>query len=158
MGIGLRDGDGGRASADSYDLDALAVSDRFRLFNFTRRDEALAYLWVLRAMDRLRGMHVAQSHTDDVAAVLSELAAAHDGVPPSVGNLRERLDNLADDGVLHRLEDASRAGSLARYRNRQSVYQFTELGHRAYTAVEGVLAATAAGREPVPAGVLRHRA
>src|ERR1035437_700434 len=128
-------------SADSYDLDALAVSDRFRLFNFTRRDDYLAYLWVLRAMDRLRGMHVAQSHTDDVAAVLTELAAAHDGVPPSVGNLRERLDYLSDDGVLHRLEDASRAGSLARYRNRQSVYQFTELGHRAYTAVEGVLAA-----------------
>ena len=128
-------------SADSFDLDALAVSDRFRLFNFTRRDDYLAYLWVLRAMDRLRGMHVAQSHTDDVAAVLSELAAAHNGVPRWVGNLRERLDNLSDDGVLHRLEDASRAGSLARYRNRQSVYQFTELGHRAYTAVEGVLAA-----------------
>jgi uncharacterized protein (TIGR02677 family) len=128
-------------SADSYDLDALAVSDRFRLFNFTRRDEALAYLWVLRAMDRLRGMHVAQSHTDDVAFALTELAEVHDGVPPAVGNLRERLDNLSDDGVLHRLEDAARAGSLARYRNRQSVYQFTELGHRAYTAVEGVLAA-----------------
>ncbi len=128
-------------SAGSYDLDAIAVSDRFRLFNFTRRDDYLAYLWVLRAMDRLRGMHVAQSHTDDVADVLGELAAAHEGFPPHVGNLRERLDNLSDDGVLHRLEDASRAGSLARYRNRQSVYQFTELGHRAYAAVEGVLAA-----------------
>ena len=128
-------------SADSYDLDALAVSDRFRLFNFTRRDDYLAYLWVLRAMDRLRGMHVAQSHTDDVTAILSELAAGHDGVPSNMSNLRERLDNLSDDGVLHRLEDASRAGSLARYRNRQSVYQFTELGHLAYTAVEGVLAA-----------------
>ncbi len=128
-------------SADSYDLDALAVSDRLRLFNFTRRDDYLAYLWVLRAMDRLRGIHVTQSHTDDVAAALGELSAAHDGVPPSVGNLRERLDNLSDDGVLHRLEDASRAGSLARYRNRQSVYQFTELGYRAYSAVEGVLAA-----------------
>jgi uncharacterized protein (TIGR02677 family) len=127
--------------ADPYDLDTLAVSDRFRLFNFTRRDDYVAYLWVLRAMDRLRGMHVAQSHTDDVAAVLAEFAAAHDSVPGNVGNLRDRLDNLFDDGVLHRLEDASRAGSLARYRNRQSVYQFSELGHRAYTAVEGVLAA-----------------
>jgi Protein of unknown function (DUF2397) len=56
-------------------------------------------------------------------------------------SLRGRLDNLTDDGILHRLEDASRAGSLARYRNRQSVYQFSELGHRAYAAVEGVLAA-----------------
>jgi uncharacterized protein (TIGR02677 family) len=128
-------------SAGSYHLDALAVADRFRLFHFTRREDYLAYLWVLRAMDRLRGMHVAHSHTDDVTAALSELAAVYDDVPPGPGKLRERLDNLADDGVLHRLEDASRAGSLARYRNRQSVYQFTELGHRAYTAVEGVLAA-----------------
>jgi uncharacterized protein (TIGR02677 family) len=127
--------------ADRYDLDTIAVSDRFRLFHFTRRDDYVAYLWVLRAMDRLRGMHVAQSHTDDVAGVLAELGAAHDGVPENVTNLRDRLDNLVDDGILHRLEDASRAGSLARYRNRQSVYQFSELGHRAYAAVEGVLAA-----------------
>jgi len=129
------------SQSDPFDLDSLAVSDRFRLFNFTRRDDYVAYLWVLRAMDRLRGMHVAQSHTDDVAVVLAELAAAHDSVPESGGNLRDLLDNLVDDGVLHRLEDASRAGSLARYRNRQSVYQFSELGHRAYTAVESVLAA-----------------
>jgi uncharacterized protein (TIGR02677 family) len=92
-------------------------------------------------MDQMRGLHVAQSHTDDVAAVLAGLAQEHDGVPDASGNLRDRLDNLVDDGVLHRLEDASRAGSLARYRNRQSVYQFSELGHRAYAAVEGVLAA-----------------
>ena len=52
-----------------------------------------------------------------------------------------RLDALADDQILHRLEDAARAGSLARYRNRQSVYQFSELGYRAYTAVEDVLRA-----------------
>ena len=125
----------------SFDLDSLAVSDRFKLFNFTRRDDYVAYLWVLRALDQLRAMHAAQSHTDDVAAVLAELALAHDGVPDSGTHLRDQLDNLVHDGVLHRLEDAARAGSLARYRNRQSVYQFSELGHRAYTAVEGVLAA-----------------
>ncbi|HTT53027.1 MAG TPA: DUF2397 family protein [Streptosporangiaceae bacterium] len=127
--------------ADPFNLDALAVSDRFRPFGFTRRDDYVAYLWVLRAMDRLRGAHVAQAHTDDVAEVLAELAAAHNSVPRNMISRRGRLDNLTDDGVLHRLEDASRAGSLARYRNRQSVYQFSELGHRAYTAVEGVLAA-----------------
>jgi len=129
------------SQVDPFDLDALAVSDRFRLFGFTRRDDYLAYLWVLRAIDRLRGAHVAQAHTDDVAEVLAEFAAAHDTVPGNLTSLRGRLDNLTDDGVLHRLEDASRAGSLARYRNRQSVYQFSELGHRAYAAVEGVLAA-----------------
>ncbi len=127
--------------ADPFNLDALAVSDRFRLFGFTRREDYLAYLWVLRALDRLRAAHVAQAHTDDVAEVLAELAAHHDSVPRNLTSLRDRLDNLTDDGLLHRLEDASRAGSLARYRNRQSVYQFSELGHRAYTAVEGVLAA-----------------
>jgi uncharacterized protein (TIGR02677 family) len=125
----------------SLDLDALAVSDRFRLFNFTRRDDHVAYLWVLRALDRLRGVHQLQAHSDDVAAALAELAAVYDEVPRLDGALREKLDALAEDGMVHRLEDASRAGSLARYRNRQSVYQFTELGYRAFTAVEAVLSA-----------------
>jgi uncharacterized protein (TIGR02677 family) len=129
------------ASRNSLDLDALAVSDRFRLFNFTRRDDHVAYLWVLRALDRLRAVHQVQAHTDDVAAALAELAAVHDEVPALNGTLREKLDALAEDGMVHRLEDASRAGSLARYRNRQSVYQFSELGYRAFTAVEGVLSA-----------------
>jgi uncharacterized protein (TIGR02677 family) len=132
---------GGLGERRSLDLDALAVSDRFRLFNFTRRDDHVAYLWVLRALDRLRGVHQIQAHTDEVAGALAELAAAHDEVPLLDGNLRERLDALADDGVVHRLEDASRAGSLARYRNRQSVYQFSELGYRAFAAVEDVLSA-----------------
>src|ERR1700733_14445597 len=131
----------GRSERNSLDLDALAVSDRFRLFNFTRRDDHVAYLWVLRALDRLRSVHQLQAHSDDVAAALAELAAVHDEVPRLDGSLRERLDALADDGMVHRLEDASRAGSLARYRNRQSVYQFTELGYRAFTAVEAVLSA-----------------
>lgn len=51
------------------------------------------------------------------------------------------LDNLWDERVLHRGEDASRAGSLAQYRNRNSMYQFTELGYRAFCAVEEVLGA-----------------
>jgi uncharacterized protein (TIGR02677 family) len=130
-----------RSERDSLDLDALAVSDRFRLFNFTRRDDHVAYLWVLRALDRLRAVHQVQAHTDDVAAALAELAAVHDEVPGPDGTLREKLDALAEDGMVHRLEDASRAGSLARYRNRQSVYQFSELGYRAFAAVEDVLRA-----------------
>jgi uncharacterized protein (TIGR02677 family) len=127
----------------SLDLDALAVSDRFRLFNFTRRDDHLAYLWVLRALERLRAVHHVQAHTEDVAQALAELAGLYEDVPEfgDLGALRGRLDALADDQILHRLEDAARAGSLAKYRNRQSVYQFSELGYRAYTAVEDVLRA-----------------
>src|SRR5215471_10295203 len=131
----------GRGERNSLDLDALAVSDRFRLFNFTRRDDHVAYLWVLRALDRLRAVHQVQAHTDDVATALAELAAVHDEAPRLDTSLREKLDALAEDGMVHRLEDASRAGNLARYRNRQSVYQFSELGYRAYAAVEDVLAA-----------------
>jgi uncharacterized protein (TIGR02677 family) len=130
-----------RGERNSLDLDALAVSDRFRLFNFTRRDDHVGYLWVLRALDRLRAVHQVQAHTDDVAAALAELAAVHDEVPGPDGTLRERLDALAEDGMVHRLEDPARAGSLARYRNRQSVYQFSELGYRAFAAVEDVLSA-----------------
>ena len=130
-----------RSGRNSLDLDTLAVSDRFRLFNFTRRDDHVVYLWVLRALDRLRGVHQLQAHPDDVAAALAELAVVYDEVPRLDGGLREKLDALAEDGVVHRLEDASRAGSLARYRNRQSVYQFSELGYRAFAAVEDVLSA-----------------
>ena len=126
---------------NSLDLDALAISDRFRLFNFTRRDDHVAYLWVLRALDRLRGVHQLQAHSDDVASALAELAAVHDEMPRLDGSLGERLDALADDGMVHRLKDASRAGSLARYRNRQSVYQFSELGYGLSRAVEDVLSA-----------------
>lgn len=63
---------------EGFDLDALAVSDRFRLFGFTRRDDYAAYLWVLRALDRLRAAHTAQAHTDDVAEVLAEFAADYE--------------------------------------------------------------------------------
>lgn len=133
---------GAEERRDSLDLDTLAVSDRFRLFNFTRRDDHVAYLWVLRALDRLRSVHQVQAHTEDVAVALEELAETYDEVPVTeTAYLRDRLDALSEDGMVHRLEDASRAGSLARYRNRQSVYQFSELGYRAFTAVEGVLSA-----------------
>jgi len=70
---------GGRR--ESLGLDALAVSDRFRLFNFTRRDDHVAYLWVLRAMDRLRSVHQIQAHSGDVGSALAELADAYDEVP-----------------------------------------------------------------------------
>jgi len=130
-----------RGDRNSLDLDAFAVSDRFRLFNFTRRDDHVAYLWVLRALDRLRAVHHVQAHSDEVAVALAELAAVHDEAPRLDGSLREKLDALAEDGMVHRLEDASRAGTLARYRNRQSVYQFSELGYRAFAAVEDVLSA-----------------
>ena len=145
-------------SADSYELDALAVSDRFRLFNFTRRDDYVAYLWVLRAMDRLRGMHVAQSHTDDVADILAELTATHDSVPADVGNLPEPARQS------RRGRGTAPAGGCVTGREPGPVpepavglsVQRTRAprlhGGRRRPRRPG------AGREPVPAGVLRHPA
>ncbi|MBE3001037.1 TIGR02677 family protein [Nocardiopsis sp. HNM0947] len=129
------------AERRALDLDALAVSDRFRLFNFTRRDDHVTYLWILRAMDRLREVHQVQVGAGDVAGALRELSAAHPEVTVPDSGLRDRLDQLAADGLVHRFDDASRAGNLASYRNRQSVYQFGELGYWAYQAVENVLGA-----------------
>ena len=129
-------------SADSFELDALAISDRFRLFNFTRRDDYLAYLWVLRAMDRLRGMHVAQSHTDDVAVVLSGLATAHHGVPPNLGNLRERLDNLSDDGCC--------TGS--RTRHGRGAWRDTGIGSRSISSPNWAIARIRRSRACSPPG------
>ncbi|WP_285734772.1 TIGR02677 family protein [Nocardiopsis sp. ATB16-24] len=125
----------------ALDMDSPAVSDRFRLFNFTRRDDHVTYLWILRAMDRLREVHQVQVAPDDVAAALRELATAHPEAPVVGRGLRDRLDELHADRVVHRFDDASRAGNLARYRNRQSVYQFSELGYWAYQAVENLLGA-----------------
>ena len=62
--------------ADPFNLDALAVSDRFRLLGSTRREDYPAYLWDLRALNRRRADHVAQAHTGDVAEVLAGLRPA----------------------------------------------------------------------------------
>ncbi|QBI56604.1 TIGR02677 family protein [Streptomonospora litoralis] len=129
------------AERRALELDPLAVGDRFLLFNFTRRDDHVVYLWVLRAVDRLREVHQVQVDAEQVAGALDELSREYADVPELDGGLRDRLDRLHDDGVLLRFDDPSRAGSLVRYRNRQSVYQFSELGYWAYVSVEGVLAA-----------------
>ncbi|MEV3857010.1 TIGR02677 family protein [Streptomyces sp. NPDC050095] len=130
------------ATTESFDLDVLAVNDRLGLFNFTQRDDRVGYLWVLRAMNLLRDVHQVQAHPDDVARALEELATAHEEVPTAADlNLRSMLDALSSDKeqVLYRVEDPARCGNLAAYRNRQSVYQFTEIGYRVYCAVEEVI-------------------
>jgi hypothetical protein len=81
----------------ALDLDSLAVGDRFRLFNFTRRDDHVVYLWVLRAMDQLRAVHHVQVHSEQVATALAELSHAHAEVPLLDGSLRGRLDALYED-------------------------------------------------------------
>src|SRR5690242_21767026 len=96
-----------RGERNSLDLDVLAVSDRFRLFNFTRRDDHVAYLWVLRALDRLRAVHQVQPHTYDVPPALAELAAVPDEVPRLTGTLLRLPPSPVRAATLYRVSFAS---------------------------------------------------
>jgi uncharacterized protein (TIGR02677 family) len=77
-----------------------------------------------------------------VAAALDQLASDHGDCPKSETlELPRLLDALVDWGLLDRSQDGTRATTVAEYRNRHSVYQFTEAGYRAHRAVESVLGA-----------------
>jgi uncharacterized protein (TIGR02677 family) len=126
----------------SFGLDDFGLDDRMRLFGYVTAENRVAYLWVLRAFDTARASYHVVLHTSEVAAALTELAAAHVDCPdPAALDLARLLDALVDWGVLDRGQDGARATTLAEYRNRHSVYQFTEAGYRAHRAVESVLAA-----------------
>jgi uncharacterized protein (TIGR02677 family) len=127
----------------AFGLDVFGLDDRMRLFGYVTADNRLAYLWVLRGFDAARANYHVLLHTSDVAAAVAGLHAVHPDCPdPADLELPRLLDALVEWGVLDRSQDGTRATSLAEYRNRHSVYQFTEAGYRAHRAVESVLSAT----------------
>lgn len=126
----------------AFGIEAFALDDRLRLFHFAAADKRLDYLWVLRAFDRARANYVVLLHATDAAAQLAELAADHPDAPTLDGDLTPLLDQLYGWQVLDRSYDGARAATLAEYRNRHYVYQFSQAGYRAYRAVEDVLGAT----------------
>jgi uncharacterized protein (TIGR02677 family) len=126
-----------------FGLDVFGLDDRMRLFGYVTADNRLAYLWVLRAFDAARANYQVLLHTSEVTAALAGLHGIHQDCPdPADLELPRLLDALVDWGVLDRSQDGARATTLAEYRNRHSVYQFTEAGYRAHRAVESVLSAT----------------
>jgi uncharacterized protein (TIGR02677 family) len=125
----------------AFSVDAFELDDRLRLFNFAAADKRTDYLWVLRGFEHARANYVVLLHVNDVAANLVELAADHPGIPTVTGDLTPLLDQLYGWRVLERSYDGARAASLAEYRNRHYVYQFSQAGYRAYRAVEEVLGA-----------------
>jgi len=132
----------GVPGAPSFGLDDFGLDDRMRLFGYVTAENRVAYLWILRAFDAARASYQVVLHTTQVSATLADLAAAHADCPdPLALELPRLLDALVDWGVLDRGQDGARATTLAEYRNRHSVYQFTEAGYRAHRAVESVLAA-----------------
>jgi uncharacterized protein (TIGR02677 family) len=131
-----------RSGAASFGLDDFGLDDRMRLFGYVTAENRIAYLWILRAFDAARTSYHVVLHTSDVVAALAELTAMHPDCPdPGDLELPRLLDALVEWGVLDRNQDSTRATSLAEYRNRHSVYQFTEAGYRAHRAVESVLSA-----------------
>lgn len=128
---------------DSFGLDSFGLDARLRLFSYVTADNRLVYLWVLRAFDAARANYHVLLHATDVAAALRAFAAGNPECPdPAELELARLLDALVDWGVLDRAQDGTRAATLAEYRNRHSVYQFTEAGYRAHRAVESVLSAS----------------
>ncbi|GAB2631926.1 hypothetical protein GCM10027088_02650 [Nocardia goodfellowii] len=132
-------------SADGPTLDETPRADfelsdeRLRLFSFATAEKRADYLWVLRAFDSARAAYVVLLHADDVAEwIRRNSAGAAELSGAEIGPL---LDQLHQWGVLERSYDGTRAATLAEYRNRHYVYQFSQAGFQAYRAVAGVLAA-----------------
>ena len=126
-------------------MEAFEQDDRLRLFAFANAEKSRQYLWALRAMEHSRANYVVLLHASEVANSLLDLRAEYGGqadVPSlSVEELSPLLDQLFFWGLLERSYDGARAASLAEYRNRHYVYQFSQPGYRAYRAVEDVLGA-----------------
>jgi uncharacterized protein (TIGR02677 family) len=132
----------GHPGTPSFGLDDFGLDDRMRLFSYVTAENHLAYLWILRAFEAARSRYLVVLHTSEVGTALGDLAATQPDCPDPAGlELPRLLDALVGWGVLDRGQDGARATTLAEYRNRHSVYQFTEAGYRAHRAVETVLAA-----------------
>jgi len=120
--------------------DPIARDDRLRLFSFATAEKRTHYLWVLRAFDQARGNYTVLLHAGDVHTLLARLAPEDEDVP-AAADIPALLEQLHLWGVLERSYDGTRAATLAEYRNRHYVYQFTQPGYRAFRAVEDVLSA-----------------
>lgn len=126
-----------------FGLDVFGLDERMRLFTYVTADNRMSYLWILRAFETSRDTYQVLLHTSEVAAALGGLASVHPDCPdPADLDVPRLLDALVEWGVLDRAQDGTRASTLAEYRNRHSVYQFTEAGYRAHRAVETVLSAS----------------
>ncbi|GAA0414300.1 hypothetical protein Acor_09890 [Acrocarpospora corrugata] len=129
------------STADTFGIDAFTLDDRMRLFHFAAAEKREEYLWLLRAFDRGRANYQVLLHAASARGLLNQLREEHPGCP-EVGDVQSLLDSLNEWRLLDRSYDGTRAASLAEYRNRHYVYQFTQAGYRAYRAVEDVLGAT----------------
>ncbi|MFC9789226.1 TIGR02677 family protein [Rhodococcus sp. NPDC127528] len=121
--------------------DAFARDDRLRLFAFATAEKRADYLWVLRAFDHARASYVVLLRAGEVAETLGRLAPDQPAGGLAPHEITPLLEQLHLWGVLERSYDGSRVATLAEYRNRHFVYQFSQVGYQAFRAVEDVLGA-----------------
>ncbi|TQF68480.1 TIGR02677 family protein [Rhodococcus spelaei] len=112
-----------------------------RLFAFTAAEKRADYLWVLRAFDHARVNYVVLLHAGDVVDTLHRIASDQSATAFTAAEVTPLLEQLHVWGLLERSYDGTRAASLAEYRNRHYVYQFSQVGYQAFRAVEDVLGA-----------------
>ncbi|MFI9503065.1 TIGR02677 family protein [Nocardia sp. NPDC052566] len=115
-----------------------------RLFSFASAEKRAEYLWVLRAFDSARAAYVVLLHADDVARWIERNGHPANSDEPDAPELTGAeigplLEQLHQWGVLERSYDGTRAATLAEYRNRHFVYQFSQAGFQAYRAIAAVL-------------------
>ena len=129
-----------RAGA-GFGLDAYGIDDRLRLFHFAAQPNRLTYLTILRGFARAKAAYRVRLSPLEVAELIAGQADDLDdnGNPTSDLSLINALDNLTMWGNLDKSQDGARAATVREYRQRMSVYGFTEGGYLAYTAVEKVL-------------------
>ena len=119
------------------------VDERLRLFAWAHGENRHVYLSVLRVFDAAHEAYRFQLRPNEVADALADdtVVGDHHNVGADLDDLVRHLDALHDWGVLERAQDTGRVRSIAEYRRRRPVYQLTELGYRAWRAVDGVLRA-----------------
>lgn len=119
----------------------LANDGRLKLFTFATAEKRAEYLWVLRAFDNARANYVVLLHAAEVSRILAKIAAGDPTGLLSPAEVTPLLEQLHVWEVLERSYDGTRAATLAEYRNRHFVYQFSQGGYQVFRAVEGVLTA-----------------
>lgn len=87
----------------------------------------------------INGSRPANSGSADGGGSTGTGSARTEATPLTAAEIGPLLEQLHQWGVLERSYDGTRAATLAEYRNRHYVYQFSQGGFQAYRAVAGVL-------------------
>ncbi len=116
------------------DAERILIDERLDLLRWAAAPERTVYLAILAVFDDAKAGYDIQLRPHDVLAAL-----ASNGTDVDPDGLGRYLDSLHQWRVLERSFDASRVSSIEEYRRRRPVFQFTELGERAYRGVRQLL-------------------